>query len=288
MAVIATVSAGHDASYPFRQMGSADAGMYAARKGTSYYLETGEPPGEWCSDALAELGMRQGDEVAREPFEKIFGRFEDIRDPTGASYLGRPPRDMANAQVRYAQKVDAAGPGLTADQREQLWHQARAEASDRERAGVQYFDATMSISKDISLAHATALAEAKAAREQGDLAGAAAWEDRAVGIWREIENAHRVFTDYLQQNVRTVRVGHHGTDKNGFEQGRFEDAGKLAIARFFQTESRDGDPQLHIHTLILNRVRTIGDGQWRAIDSRALYRRVAQPRPSPPCAWSRR
>jgi conjugative relaxase-like TrwC/TraI family protein len=44
------------------------------------------------------------------------------------------------------------------------------------------------------------------------------------------------------------------------------------VAIFPQHTSRNGNPQLHVHVLWLNRVRTIRDGQWRAIDSRALYR----------------
>jgi conjugative relaxase-like TrwC/TraI family protein len=37
-------------------------------------------------------------------------------------------------------------------------------------------------------------------------------------------------------------------------------------------EFPDGDPQLHIHNLILNRVCRERDGAWRTLDSRALFR----------------
>jgi TrwC relaxase len=36
--------------------------------------------------------------------------------------------------------------------------------------------------------------------------------------------------------------------------------------------SRDGDPQLHVHNLVLNKVATERDGRWRKLDSRSLYR----------------
>ncbi|TCN36853.1 conjugative relaxase-like TrwC/TraI family protein [Kribbella orskensis] len=43
------------------------------------------------------------------------------------------------------------------------------------------------------------------------------------------------------------------------------------IASFFQHDSREHDPQLHIHNAVLNRVQG-PDGKWRTIDSKALHR----------------
>jgi conjugative relaxase-like TrwC/TraI family protein len=42
------------------------------------------------------------------------------------------------------------------------------------------------------------------------------------------------------------------------------------VASFFQHDSRDHDPQLHIHNAILNRVQG-SDGEWRTLDSKALH-----------------
>ena len=44
------------------------------------------------------------------------------------------------------------------------------------------------------------------------------------------------------------------------------------IGSFRQHTSRDGDPQLHVHNLVLNKVETERDGRWRKLDSRSLYR----------------
>jgi integrase len=44
------------------------------------------------------------------------------------------------------------------------------------------------------------------------------------------------------------------------------------VAIFPQHTSRNGDPQLHVHVLWLNKVEALRDGRWRAIDSRGLYR----------------
>jgi conjugative relaxase-like TrwC/TraI family protein len=274
VAVVATISVGHDAGYPFKGMAAGAAeGRQAGREGTGYYLNasaSGEAPGRYRGEALAELGIHDGDVVKQAEFEPLFGRFADPRDPSGATTLGRPLREDVSADVRYQQKI-GDGSGLTEDQRYALRTQARAEAAARERSAVSYYDVTLSVDKSISLAHATALAKAQAARDAGELDAAATWEDRAAGIWAAIDDASRVFLAGLQEHVNVSRVGHHGKGADGVDRGRFEDAAPFAAATFMQSTSRDGDPQIHVHQLILNRQQTLGDGEWRAIFSRALY-----------------
>jgi len=46
--------------------------------------------------------------------------------------------------------------------------------------------------------------------------------------------------------------------------------GLLAVA-FTHRDSRDGDPDLHTHVAISNKVQTL-DGRWRALDGRVLYK----------------
>ena len=71
--------------------------------------------------------------------------------------------------------------------------------------------------------------------------------------------------EYLQREAGQTRAGYH-------PGGRWEDARDWVIASFRQHTSRDGDPQLHVHNLILHKVRRESDGQWRALDSMSLYR----------------
>src|ERR671927_1247856 len=72
--------------------------------------------------------------------------------------------------------------------------------------------------------------------------------------------------DYLVEHAGYTRAGHHGG-----AGGRWVDAHDWTIASFFQHDSRDHDPQLHIHNAILNRVQG-PDGTWRTIDGRSIYR----------------
>jgi conjugative relaxase-like TrwC/TraI family protein len=273
LAVVVSIARGHDASYPFKTIGAAEGPDITGERGAGYYLSAvekgGEPAGTWVGNGAAELGFRDGDVVRREDFEPLYGQFLDPRHPTGRTYLGSPPRVNAELAAIYQAKL-AAHPGATADERMRLLAEARAEYEGP--VGVQYFDTTLSVDKTISLAHASALASAVEAREAGDLAAAAAWETRASGIWAEIEESVRLYVAHMQEEAGYVRTGHHGRRINGIETGRFEDAREIPVAIFPQHTSRNGDPQLHVHILWLNKVKTVRDGKWRSIDSRALYR----------------
>ena len=72
--------------------------------------------------------------------------------------------------------------------------------------------------------------------------------------------------DYLQDRAGYSRIGHHGGTA-----GRWIDAHDWIVTSFFQHDSRDGDPQLHIHNPVLN-LAECADGQWRTLDSRGITR----------------
>ncbi|HEV2071909.1 MAG TPA: MobF family relaxase [Acidimicrobiales bacterium] len=71
--------------------------------------------------------------------------------------------------------------------------------------------------------------------------------------------------DYLEEHAAFSRQG-----KAGIRQ---VDTEGLVAAAFVHRSSRAGDPQLHTHVLVSGRVRC-GDGEWRALDSRALHREL--------------
>ncbi len=50
-----------------------------------------------------------------------------------------------------------------------------------------------------------------------------------------------------------------------------EDIRGVVAAAFDHWDSRGGDPQLHTHVVVMNRVQT-ADGTWRTLDSRALFK----------------
>lgn len=84
-------------------------------------------------------------------------------------------------------------------------------------------------------------------------------------IVRAHEAALAACIGLLEAEVAATRIG-----KNGVAQA---DVRGLVAAGFDHWDSRAGDPHLHTHLVIANRVQA-ADGQWRTLDSRALYRSV--------------
>ncbi|MHA7199229.1 MobF family relaxase [Arthrobacter alkaliphilus] len=70
--------------------------------------------------------------------------------------------------------------------------------------------------------------------------------------------------DWLEQFVIHTRAGRNGVAHVGTR-------GAVAAA-FDHWESRSGDPQLHTHVVIANRIQRITDDAWVTLDSRTLYK----------------
>lgn len=51
-----------------------------------------------------------------------------------------------------------------------------------------------------------------------------------------------------------------------------EDVSGVVAAAFTHWSSRAGDPQLHDHVVVWNRARSVSDGRWRTLDSRAVFK----------------
>jgi conjugative relaxase-like TrwC/TraI family protein len=113
------------------------------------------------------------------------------------------------------------------------------------RRPVAGFDLTFSVPKSVSVMWALADPETQAAIHAAHV------------------NALRFVIDYAEQHVFTSRSG-----KGGVVQ---EDVRGVIAAAFDHWDSRAGDPQLHTHVAVINRVQT-SDGSWRTLDSRSLFK----------------
>jgi hypothetical protein len=230
VAGIIRISSGHDASYPWRQIGTAGEPGQPARQPTGYYLSPaergGEPPGRWRGGGLAELGFRDGQVIDGAVFEGLYGQFLDPRDPAGQARLGREPQQFRSAEEIYA-TLAALEPEATAERRAELLTEARSQV----RTPVQYFDATFSVSKSITLLHASALASPSRAAGQGDAAAAAYWQQAADDVWAAIQAGNAAALDYLQCEAGYTRSGYHGRQPAGVSSGRWEDAHGFVVGR---------------------------------------------------------
>jgi len=121
-------------------------------------------------------------------------------------------------------------------------------AARSEREAVAGFDLTFSVPKSVSVLWA--LAEPK--------------------LQAELHEAHRQAVeeciDWLERNVIQARAGHGGV--------AWVAVGGAIASLFEHWDSRAGDPQLHTHAVIANRVQRISDGKWVTLDSYTLHRNM--------------
>lgn len=69
--------------------------------------------------------------------------------------------------------------------------------------------------------------------------------------------------EFLQDHAAFCRRGHGGAVQ--------EATGGYLAAVFVHRTSRAGDPQLHSHVLVANKVQAVSDGRWLTVDGRELY-----------------
>ncbi|XKH54439.1 relaxase domain-containing protein [Citricoccus nitrophenolicus] len=116
------------------------------------------------------------------------------------------------------------------------------------REAVAGFDLTFSVPKSVS----------------------ALWAVAGPGLQGQIQQAHEQAMNetlaWVEANVLQSRAGHGGV-------AHVPVIG-LVASQFHHWDSRAGDPQLHTHTVISNRVQRVLDGQWATLDSYTLHRHV--------------
>jgi TrwC relaxase/AAA domain len=113
-----------------------------------------------------------------------------------------------------------------------------------------------------------AAAAAGQARQRGDEDQAAALDARADAIEAALMDSAREAVVWLEQHATYTRTGHHSA-----RTGEWRDGAGLTASLFLHHLSRDGDPQLHMHVAIWNRVQRAdgADAKWRTLDSRSLH-----------------
>ena len=256
MAVVATLSKGYDLDYIWKQV---DRGP--AKDAASYYIQAsesgGEPPGRWWGPGAKALGFEPGQRVEREPYDLLFGK----RQAPDGTRLGRPPGDGRKAADVYVALLTAE-PHATAERKREL----RIEATKQARQSPLFFDLTISLSKSISIFHASLGENARLARQAGDAEGDRYWSALVTEVDDMIWQAVHAGFGYFQREAGYTRTSSHNTRVHGRETGQWHDA-DLAVAHWLQHTSRDGDMQLHVHSQIAHIAKTATDGKWRAPDS---------------------
>jgi hypothetical protein len=250
-----TLHAGHDVAY--FTSGQDRGGCVGAM---SYYTAAGEPPGEWAGKGCATLGL------SGQVDPEVIGRLYQQGTGPGGEQLVRQRQSKASREREEAAVAAylATYPGASAAKLTKVRAAHRAQDSHQ----VPYFDLTISAAKSVSVLHASYRVAARQAREGGDDARAAAFDARANDLERALLEAAREAVAWLDRHAAYTRTGHHSA-----LSGEWRDGAGLVSSLFLHHLSRDGDPQLHVHVAIWNRVQR-GDGvddKWRTLDSRTLH-----------------
>ena len=146
--------------------------------------------------------------------------------------------------------------------------EVRAAERGKDPHQVPYFDLTVSAVKSVSVLHASYRVSARQARERGEQDQAAALDARADEIEAALMDSAREAVAWLERHATYTRIGHHSA-----RTGEWRDGAGLVASLFLHHLSRDGDPQLHVHVAIWNRVQRAdgADEKWRTLDSRSLH-----------------
>jgi conjugative relaxase-like TrwC/TraI family protein len=289
-----TAGSGYD--YLTRQVAALDATEKGHTGLASYYTERGETPGVWIGSGMGGIdGLTAADPVTAEQMRALFGcglhplaelrqqQLEGpdltLRDFQNAARLGVPFRvvdgvvspfrlEVARrfAAIQTAAGLPAGAPLPAADRARVRTEVAREfflathgrEPIDaRELAGqiakdsrprtqtVAGYDLTFSPVKSVSTLWAVSDPAVAAVIER---AHQAAVQDALAFIEK-----HALFTRTGPQGIRQVNV-----------RG-------LVAAAFTHRDSRAGDPDLHTHVAVANKVQTL-DGRWLSIDGRVLFK----------------
>jgi hypothetical protein len=257
---VLTIHSGHSVDYYLEQVATGREAYYTGA------VAEGEPPGRWSGRGAAALGL--SGLVDAQDAQALYAHFLDprderFRDPQqrqDAATLGHTGRKYLTAEQIYAAALTKE-PEADFERRQEL----RLDASKRARHNVAFLDATFSVSKSITLLHTAFEAKQVAARTVGDLEAAQAWGRHRQVVEDAIWAGNNAMLDYLADKAGYSRIGHHGG-----AAGKWIDAHDWTTASFFQHDSRNHDPHLHIHNLIFNRVEC-ADGAWRTLDGRSLY-----------------
>jgi len=290
-----TSGSGYD--YLTRQVARNDAVGPARAPLADYYDEKGEAPGVWLGSGLSGIeGLKAGDVVTAAQMEFLFGKG---LHPLAAQRLALLGPDATEQQRRDA--IRLGRPYLQPDTRTSLFGQElhrRYAAWNREhgnKPSAKLPEAVRSrLRTELATEWFTAMEHrAPNARELSGfitrmsrppatpVAGydltfspvksvSSLWAiaDRQTAAL--IERAHwAAVTDalkFIEAEVLKTRKGHAGVEQ--------VDVTGLVAAAFTHRDNRAGDPDLHTHVAVANKVQTVADGQWRAIDGRAMHKAI--------------
>ncbi|TCC36495.1 MobF family relaxase, partial [Kribbella speibonae] len=242
------LTAGDGYQYLLRHVASGDVDRRMSTPLTAYYTAAGYPSGRWMGSGLSGLGdgeLSAGDEVTEAQMAALFG---GAKDPLTGRILGNAYQVFKSPSERIEDQIRALDAAMSETERQAEIEEIRKrEMRQKAKQAVAGFDLTFSPAKSVS----------------------ALWATTDVGTQEQIVAAHheavRDVISLVEQHAAFTRTGGRGA-------AQLDIRGVIAAA-FDHWDTRSGDPQLHTHVVVANRVQGL-DGTWRTLDSRTLHRSI--------------
>ncbi|WP_460808590.1 MobF family relaxase [Nocardioides salsibiostraticola] len=247
------MSAGDGYQYLLKSVAAGDGNRKLSTPLTRYYTEVGTPPGRWQGSGLHAMGdgaIKRNDLVSEQQLALLLGMG---RDPVSGVPLGRSFPQYAPVRARIVARVAELSDALTDEQRIAAITKIEAEeVATGGRRAVAGYDFTFSVPKSVS----------------------ALWGVADAGTQALILRAHHGAVEeviaFMEREIATTR---RGVEAGDGAVAQADIVGVVATA-FDHWDSRMGDPQLHTHVVISNKVKTVEDGRWRSLDGRPLHAAV--------------
>jgi conjugative relaxase-like TrwC/TraI family protein len=284
------LSAGDGYAYYTNETATADVQREAGRELGDYYTADGNPPGVWVGSGITALGV--SGTVSEAQMKALYGEGlhpdadaliadaqangKSAEDAIRAAKLGRSYYAYTQNSTNLREKVATGYGDFTRmnhrepDQEErrkirtrvgaQAFREAKGRPpADKEELG-RYITAASRPTQQAVAGFDLVFSPAKSI---STLWGLGDNDTRKL-----IEEAHEAaITEtigYLEREAIATRAGTNGVAQIDVEGG-------LIATRFRHYDSRTGDPQLHDHLVVANKVKG-SDGKWRTIDSKLLHR----------------
>jgi DNA primase catalytic core len=302
-----TAGSGYD--YLTRQVAAMDATDKGHTGLASYYTEKGETPGVWVGSGIGirdegVAGLEAGDIVTADHMQSLFGsghhplatqRTKELDLRIGRDEAERPTEAGYKTAVRLGTpyKVydnDISPFRIAVAKRFSEWNEAAGHPGDYPVPAAERARIRTEVGREIFRAeHGREPADARElaatiAKHSRPKTNAVAGYDLTFSpvksvstLWAisdpktaaVIERAHQAAVkdalNFIESKALFTRRGTNGV--------RQVDVRGLVACAFTHRDSRAGDPDLHTHVAVANKVQTL-DGKWLAIDGRPLHKAV--------------
>ncbi|MEU5763953.1 MobF family relaxase [Nocardia sp. NPDC047648] len=301
---LAKIASGDGYEYYLRNIATHDADERGPQALSDYYSERGESPGRWWGSGLVAVDIAVGDEVTESQMWALFGRgwhpnaeamiVERVAELRAEGISARTAKASA---LREVARIGTPFAKITVDE---LSYRAECRRAYEGWNISHGRDRAAPVPDEVREILSTEVAEAMFAVEYGreplTEAELSAWVAKATRpaakavagfdltfspvksvsmLWAlaspevaaKIEAAHHAAIvdalEFLEAHATYTRIGRGGV-------AQVEVDGLLAT-RFDHRDSRAGDPDLHAHVVVSNKVRR-RDGGWGALDGKMFYR----------------